>query len=161
MTRSGKASARKLNRAHILLAADDGDKDEDIARRVRVSTGTVAHVRQRFAEEGLESALNERVRPGRKPLLEGRQEAHLIALACSQAPEGRTKWTLRLLADQLVELNIVDEVSHQTVWRALKRGRSSPGNASSGASPASARNSLRPWRTSSSCSPSRTTLSGR
>ena len=135
LVRGGVSSVRRLKRALILLGADDGDRDEVIAGKVRVHTGTVAHVRRRFAEEGLESALSERPRPGKKPLLDGKQEAHLIALACSQAPDGRTKWTARLLADRLVELNLVEDVSHQTVWRALKRGTSSRGSDSSGASP--------------------------
>jgi len=131
----GKASVRKVKRALVLLAVDDGDKDEVIAGKARVSAGTVARIRQRFAEEGLQAALSERPRPGKARLLDGRQEAHLIALACSQAPAGRAKWTLRLLADRLVELDLIEDVSHQTVWRALKRGTSGPGSANSGALP--------------------------
>jgi transposase len=135
LTRRGTASVRKVKRALVLLAVDDGEKDEVIAGRVRVSVGTVARIRQRFAEEGLEAALSERPRPGKAPLLDGPQEAHLLALACSPAPTGHAKWTVRLLADRLVELDLVEAVSHQTIWRVLKKGISNPGNASSGALP--------------------------
>jgi hypothetical protein len=85
-------------------------------------------------EEGLEAALSERPRPGKARLLSGRQEAHLIALACSEPPAGRARWTMQLLAGRLVELRIVERISDDTVRRTLKRGRSSPGSASSGAS---------------------------
>jgi transposase len=135
LTRRGTASVRKLKRALVLLAADDGDKDEVIADKLRMSKGTVARIRQRFAEEGLAVALSERPRPGKAPLLDGPQEAHLLALACSPAPAGHAKWTVRLLADRLVQLDLVEAVSHQTIWRALKRGTSNPGSASSGAWP--------------------------
>jgi len=135
LTRKGIASVRRVKRALVLLAADDGDKDEVIADKTRVSAGTVARIRERFAEEGLQAALSERPRPGKARLLDGRQEAHLIALACSEAPAGHAKWTLRLLAGRLVELDVIEDISHQTVWRALKKGTSSPGSASSGASP--------------------------
>ena len=133
--RGGISSVRRLKRALILLAADDGDKDEVIADKVRVSTGTVSRLRQRFSNEGLDAALSERPRPGKAPLLDGPQKAHLLALACSPAPTGHAKWTVRLLADRLVELDLVEGVSHQTIWRVLKRGISSPGSASSGALP--------------------------
>jgi transposase len=135
LIRGGRGSVRRLKRVLVLLAADDGDKDEVIAEKVRVHTGTVSRIRQRFAEEGLGAALSERPRPGKAPLLAGPQEAHLLALACSPAPTGHAKWTVRLLADRLVELDLVEAVSHQTIWRALKRGMSNPGNASSGVLP--------------------------
>lgn len=134
LTRRGTASVRKVKRALVLLAADDGDKDEVIAEKVRVSDGTVARIRQRFAEEGLRSALSERPRPGKARMIDGRKEAYVIALACSEAPEGRARWTLRLLANRLVELEIVEDISHHTVGRVLKRGTSNPGCTSSGAS---------------------------
>ena len=134
LARKGKASARRIKRALILLAADDGDTDEAIAAKVRVHRTTVEHIRQRFVEEGLDAALSERPRPGKARLLDGRQEAHLIALACSDPPAGRVSWTMQLLADRLVELGIVERISDETVRRTLKRGRSSPGSASSGAS---------------------------
>lgn len=134
LIRGGRESVRKVKRALVLLAVDDGDKDEVIAGKVRVSAGTVARIRQRFAEEGLQSALSERPRPGKAHMLDGRQEAYMFALACSEAPEGHAKWTLRLLANRLVELEIVESISHHTVARMLKRGSSNRGNASSGAS---------------------------
>jgi transposase len=133
MVRGGRESVRKIKRALILLAVDAGHKDEDIAAEVRVHRTTVEHLRKRFAAEGLEAALNERPRPGKARMLDGRQEAYVIALACSEPPEGRAKWTLRLLANRLVELEVVDEISHNTMWRLLKRGSSNPGGASSGA----------------------------
>ena len=135
LIRGGRASVRRVKRALVLLAVDDGAKDEVIADKVRVSTGTIARIRQRFAEEGLEAALSERPRPGKPPLLDGPQEAHLLALACSPVPTGHAKWTVRLLADRLVELDLVEAVSHQTIWRVLKRGTSNLGSANSGALP--------------------------
>ena len=100
-----------------------------------MSVGSVGRIRQRFVEEGLDAALSERPRPGKTPLLDGPQEAHLLALACSPVPAGHAKWTVRLLADRLVELDLVEAVSHQTIWRVLKKGTSNPGSASSGALP--------------------------
>jgi len=135
LIRRGRESVRKVKRALVLLAVDDGDKDEVVADKVRVSAGTVARVRQRFAVEGLQAALSERSRPGNPYKLDGRQEAYVLALACSDPPEGRVKWTLRLLANRLVELEIVEDISHHTVGRLLKRGKSNRGSASSGASP--------------------------
>lgn len=135
LIRKGRESVRKVKRALVLLAVDDGDRDEVIADKVRVSAGTVARIRQRFAEEGLQAAISERPRPGKPHMLDGRQEAYVLALACSGAPEGHVKWTLRLLANRLVELEIVEDISHHTVGRLLKRGSSNRGSASSGASP--------------------------
>jgi transposase len=97
-----------------------------------VGIATVERVRKRFVEEGLEAALNERPRPGGQRKLDGKQEAFLIALACSTPPEGRRSWTMQLLADKLVELRVIDAISDETVRRTLKktslnRGRKSPG----------------------------------
>ena len=135
LTRKGTASARRLKRALVLLAVDDGDKDEEVAAKARVHVTTVEQIRKRCVEEGLEAALSERPRPGKPPLLDGRQEAYLIALACSQPPAGRAEWTMKLLAGRMVELEIVDSISDETVRRTLKRGMLSPGSARSGASP--------------------------
>jgi transposase len=135
LTRKGTASARRIKRASILLAAADGERDETIAARVRVHANTVQRIRRRFAEESLRAALSERPRPGKARKLAGPQEAFVIALACTDAPEGRQTWTMQLLADRLVELQLVDSISDDTVRRTLKRGRSSPGSAKSGASP--------------------------
>jgi transposase len=135
LTSKGSAKARRIKRALILLAADEGDKDEDIAAKLRVGTATVERVRKRFVEESLEAALSERQRAGKPRLLDGRQEAHVIALACSEPPAGRARWTLQLLAERLVELKIVERICDETVRQTLKRGRSSPGSTNSGASP--------------------------
>lgn len=131
----GTTSARRLKRALILLAAGDGDTDEVIAGKVRVHAGTVARIRERFVEEGLQAALGERPRPGKARMVDGRQEAYVIALACSDPPAGRARWTLRLLANRLVELQVVEDISHHTVGRMLKRGTLNPGNAVNGALP--------------------------
>jgi transposase len=131
---AGKAAAQKLTHARILLKADAAAggpawADRRIAEAVEVGVATVERVRQRFVEQGLEAALvRKRLdRPSRQRKLDGRAEAHLIALACSAPPEGRKEWTMRLLADKLVELEIVDAVSDETVRRVLKKTRSSRG----------------------------------
>jgi transposase len=131
---SGKAAARKLTHARILLKADaapggPGWTDQRIVEALEVGVATVERVRQRFVEEGLEAALSRKPqqRPRRQPKLDGRAEARLIALACSAPPQGRKQWTLRLLADRLVELEIVDALSDETVRRALKNTSSSRG----------------------------------
>lgn len=131
-TTRGIASARKLNRARILLLSDESDRgasknDEQIAELLGISQSTVVKVRQRFAEGGLDNALEEKPRPGAPPKLDGKDEATLTAIACSQAPEGRSRWTLRLLADKLVELKVVDSISHVCVGNLLKKTTSSRG----------------------------------
>jgi len=127
LIKSGKTSARKINRARILLLAGEGKTDQTIAQALHTSLSTVGRTRKRFVEGGLEYALNERPRPGGQRKLDGKQEAFLIALACSDPPEGRARWTMQLLADKLVELGVEDEISDETVRRTLKRGTSSPG----------------------------------
>jgi transposase len=131
---SGKAAARKLAHARVLLHADAAPggpawTDERIAEAVAVGRATVERLRQRFVEHGLEAALGRKPqdRPSRPRTLDGRAEARLIALACSAPPSGRTEWTLQLLADKLVELKVVATVSDETVRRALKKTRSSRG----------------------------------
>jgi len=123
----GKAAARKLTRARILLQADQSDAgpgwtDERIAEGLGVTVRTIEHVRQQLVEEGLEAAL-ERRRPRREyeRRLDGAQEAKLVAVCCSKPPDGRKRWTLRLLADRLVELKVVDGVSYETVRRTLQK----------------------------------------
>lgn len=129
----GKGAARRLVHARVLLKADQGLRDETIVTAVEVSRPTVERVRKRFVEEGLEAALDPR-RPEapRERKIDGEVEAHLIALACSAPPDGRARWTLRLLANRLVELEHVDEVSHETVRQALKKTSCSPGASSNG-----------------------------
>jgi putative transposase len=133
MLRRGKHSARRLTRARILLKAGDGLRDDEVAEAVETSLPTIERTRKRFAEVRL-GALDERPRPGKKPVLDERGEARLIAEACSQAPDGREHWTLQLLADRVVELQLADSCSADTVWRVLKKTNSSRGSSSSGAS---------------------------
>ena len=128
---SGTAPARKLTHARILLKADEGPKgdgwvDERIAEAVESSQPTVSRVCKQYFEDGLQAALNRRP-PNREyhRKLDGEQEARLLALACSEPPEGRARWSLRLLADRMVELEVVDDLSYQTVRRTLKKTLSS------------------------------------
>ena len=132
LTRSGKPAARKVTRARIFLKADEGLTDEQSAEEVGTSRPTIERTRQRFVEENL-GALTERPRPGQKPKLQAKGEAHLIAVACSKAPEGLKRWTLRLLAGKAVEWGLCDSLSYETVRRLLKKTSSSPGNMNSGA----------------------------
>jgi transposase len=131
---SGKRSARTLTRARVLLKADQADggsawDDARIADAFGCGRRTVERVRQRFVETGLDAALTHKPqdRPSRTPVLDGAAEARLIAVACSEPPDGRAAWTLRLLADKLVEMAVVGAVSRYTVRRALKKTRSSRG----------------------------------
>jgi transposase len=135
LTQKGKISARMLRRAHILLLADEGVKDEAIAATVRASVSTVERTRKVFAQSGVEKALVEKPRKGAPPRLDGRAEAYLVALACSDPPEGRQTWTMQLLADRMVELSIVPRISDETVRRTLKKTISSPGRRNSGVLP--------------------------
>ena len=130
----GKVSARKAIRARILLKADQGLIDEQIVAALDVSMATAGRVRQRFVEVGLEAALVDKPRPGQARRLNGKQEAHLIALACSEAPQGSATWTLRLLAGMVVELGFVESISPETVRKVLKKTTSSRGNTNSGVS---------------------------
>ena len=130
---SGTAPARMLTRARILLKADHGEggpgwPDAAIAGALDVNPSTVLRVRRQFVAEGLAAALA-RKRPDRvyERRLDGRQEAHLVALACGAPPEGQARWTLRLLAGELVRLEVVEEVSHETVRQALKKTHSGRG----------------------------------
>ena len=135
LIRAGEAPARMLNRARVLLKADVGEHagggpalaDGEITGMLETSSATVGQVRERFCRQGLEAAL-ERSMPDRvyERSLDGRAEARLIALACSQAPEGRDRWSMRLLADKAVELGIVEAVSHETVRKTLKKTSSGP-----------------------------------
>lgn len=126
LLRSGRHPTRKVTRARILLKAADGCTDEQIAGALGVGRATVERTRESFVERSLD-ALNERPRPGKKPKLDLKARARLIAEACSDAPEGQTRWTMQLLADRLIELKVVAAVSDETVRRALKKTSSSPG----------------------------------
>ena len=131
LLRRGAAPARVQTRARVLLLADrsrgEGRTDEQVAEAVLTSVSTVKRTRWRFLQEGLEAALAEKPRPGRPPKITGEIEAQLSMLACSQPPEGHAHWTLRLLANQLVELGYLESISHVAVGNRLKRTRSSRG----------------------------------
>jgi len=121
LTRKGSVKARQFKRAMILLKANEGLTDAQIMAAIDVSRPCVERIRKRFVEGGLERALNEDPRPGQRRKLDGRGEAQLIATACSQAPEGHDHWTVRLLAGRLVELGVVESISHETVRLTLKK----------------------------------------
>jgi transposase len=135
LTKKGTIAARTLTRAHILLHADSQATDDDIAQALHIGTATVERIRKRFVEEGLEAALAERPRPGGRRKLAGRPEAFLIALACSAPPEERPCWTMQLLADTLVELDIVESISDETVRRTLNKTCASHGSNRNGVCP--------------------------
>jgi transposase len=123
LVRCGKHSARKIRWAHVLLKSDAGWTDEKICEALDINVSTVKRVRQRFVEEGMDVALGARSRkpkPYRRKL-DGEKEARLIALACSEPPEGQTRWTLRMLADKMVQLCYVETICHETVRQALKK----------------------------------------
>lgn len=126
LIRKGNPGARRITRARILLKADEGLKDQEVVVILNTSRATVERTRRRFVEGDLAKALNEDPRPGQRTKLDGRQEAHLIALTCSKAPTGHADWSLRLLADKLVELDIVDSISHETVRQVLKKNELKP-----------------------------------
>ena len=132
---AGPLTRRQRYRVQILLRTDAGETDSEIAEELGVSLGTVANVRRRFANGGLDAALFDRPRPGARPTLDGKAEAIVIATACSPVPEGRARWTARMLANRLVELQVVEGVSEDTILRVLKKVSSSRGRRSHGAFP--------------------------
>ena len=132
---AGKCSARKLKRAQILLAADGGASDEEIEKTIGASGSTIYRTKRRFVEVSLEAALSEEPRPGAERKLTGKEEALLIATACSKPPAGRARWTLELLADEFVKLTEHESLSRETVRRRL------------------AENDLKPWRKDMWCIP--------
>jgi transposase len=132
LVQKGKVAGYKIRHAQMLLKADQGKQgpgwhDKQIAQAFGAHLTTVERLRKRFVEQGLEVALERHKRQHYAHKLDGDAEAHLIAIACSEPPEGRNRWTLRLLADRLVELSVVDRVSHMTVSRTLKKTNSSLG----------------------------------
>ena len=136
LLRRGAAPARVQTRARVLLLSDRsrGERrtDEEVAGAVLTSVSTAKRTRWRFLQEGLEAALTEKPRPGRPPKITGEIEAKLTVLACSQPPEGHARWTLRLLADRLVELKAVDTISYETVRQELKKSGLSLGRRRNG-----------------------------
>ena len=135
LVRAGKSTARVVTRARILLKTDQGWPAPQVAQALDVVDGTVYRIKRRFAEDGVDGALKDRFQAHRRRKLDDRGEAHLIALACSPAPEGHDHWTLRLLAGKVVELGLAPSLSHETVRLHLKKTSSSPGRSGSGAFP--------------------------
>ena len=131
LTSKGESSARVQRRARILLLSDCNQKEplgtSATAKALMCSLGTVCNVKNRYLSGGLPEALYDKPRPGARPKITGEVEAHLIALTCSDPPEGQGRWTLRLLADRLVELELVESISHVAVGEVLKKTNSSPG----------------------------------
>ena len=148
LLRGGKHGARQLTRARILLKADTGCLDEEIVEALDVGRATVERLRQRFVECGLD-CLHDQPRPGAVPKLDDKGAARLIAEACSTPPQGRACWTLALLAERVVALQLTESYSHESVRQVLKKTISSPGSRSSGAYRPSAAISSRRWKTSS------------
>lgn len=135
LVRGGSHKAREVTRARILLKADAGCGASQIGHALETSLGTVCRTKRRFLEGGIDHALAEAPRSGRPPKLDQRGEAHLIAVACSQAPEGHDHWTLRLLAQRTVELGLVASFSHESIRQRLKKTPLSRGKRRSGAFP--------------------------
>jgi transposase len=131
-TNTGAAGARQLQRAHMLLLASEGKRDRDIAQALHASLQTVRNIRKKYADGGLETALHDRPRPGGARKLPPQGEATLLALACSAPPEERSSWTMQLLADKLIDLDVVDTISDETVRRTLKKTGVNRGRKSSG-----------------------------
>lgn len=124
MTRKGTEKARKLRRCQILLLSHNGKNDSEIQETLNVSLGTIANIRKRYSKEGLQAALGEKQRPGAPRKFKGREAAKITALACSTPPEGHGRWTLELLADRAVKLELVNEISHMSIHRILKKTNS-------------------------------------
>lgn len=134
LLKKGRSSARTQLRARILLKADEDMSMKDTMEALDVSEVTIRNVRRRFVEEGFDAALHDKTHPGKSPKLSDKQRAHIIALACSTAPDGHDHWTLRLLADKVVELGFVESITHESVRQVLKKTTLSRGKVNSGAS---------------------------
>lgn len=138
ITNTGKAAAYKVNHSRILLKSDINQEgggwcDSRICEAINISQSTVERVRKRFVEQGLEAALGRKTPTGhKKRRLDGEQEAHLIALGCSSPPEGYSRWSLRMLADKMVELEYVESIGYETIRQTLKKTNLSLGRASHG-----------------------------
>lgn len=159
ITRNGSAPAKKIRHAHVLLLSDAGRPEgrltrDQIAERLGMHVNTVDRIRKRFATEGEAPALDRKPRltPPVPPKIDGTVEAHLVAICCGKAPEGRTRWTLQLLADELKRRGLVTQVCAETVRKTLKKTSCSRGASSAGASRSATRPASSPrWRTSSTC----------
>jgi transposase len=154
LVNNGSEKAKKTLHARILLQADcskngPGKKAKEIAKILNISDRTVHRVRHKFATRGLEVALNRKEHEAYKPRkIDGEKEARLISICCSEAPEGRKEWTLKLLSQKLVELDIVENISRSTVCRALKKTNLNHGKKKNGVSRPAVRNSCAEWKTS-------------
>ncbi|MET4185813.1 transposase [Bradyrhizobium sp. JR7.2] len=157
----GKHVSRKLKRAQILLAADAGASDEEIARSVRVGGSTVYRTKRRFVEGNLERALSEEPHPGAERKFTSKEEALLVATACTSPPQGRARWTLELLAGAMVKLTEHKSLTHETFGGAWPKMTSSPGARTCGAFRRSMANTSPAWKTCSSSMPKRPMPSGR
>jgi putative transposase len=127
LVRKGENKARVITRARILLLSDEGWNDQKVADALQNGRATVERIRRRAVREGIETALVDRPRPGSKPKLDAKQETQLVAIACSDPPPGRKRWTIRLLMEELTKQRIVDTISFETVRRVVKKTMSDPG----------------------------------
>lgn len=125
--KQGKKSARAINRARILLLSDAQKPEKEIIELLDISRGTIFNTRNRYKKEGLSEALKEKPRSGQPRKVDKVLDANITMIACSEAPDGRSKWTMRMIADKLVEMRLVDAISHVSVYKALKKTNSSPG----------------------------------
>ncbi len=132
LSRQRTASVRMVRRARALLLAAEDKTDEVIAEQLRMGVATLERLRRRFVEEGLEASLRERPRPGARPKPGPKEQAFVVALACTKPPEGRRRWTMQMLADRLVELELVPDITDEAIRLLLKRTSSSRGCTSSG-----------------------------
>lgn len=135
LTRKGKQSARVIRRAHTLLLAQQGVGDVEIAAMLNITVLTVRNIRKRFVQQGLEATLYDAPRPGRPAKFDGSDRAAITALACTKAPAGHARWSVRLIADRAVELQLVDGIAPSTVFYILKKTSSSRTANGSGALP--------------------------
>jgi len=117
----GREKARKITRCRILLLSDKKEPNSRIAKVLDIALLTIRRIQQRYVEDGMNAAIEERPRSGKPPKFSGKQQAKITALACSTPPEGRSRWTLRLLADKVVELKLVNDISYKTVGEILKK----------------------------------------
>jgi transposase len=132
LTRKGTAPVRMVRRAQTLLLAAEERTDEEIGQALRIGVATVERTRRRCVEEGLDASLRERPRPGARPKLGPKEQAFVVALACTKPPEGRDRWTMQLLAERVVELQVVPDITDEAIRRLLKRTSSSHGSRRNG-----------------------------
>jgi putative transposase len=132
LARKRTAPVRTARRAQALLLAAEGKTDEAIGEQLRIGVSTLERLRRRFVEEGLEASLRERPRPGARSKLGPKEQAFVVALACTKPPEGRHRWTMQMLADHVVELQLIPDISDEAIRRLLKRTNSSRGSTRSG-----------------------------